>query len=32
VVPNQINDARDWIRTADPSLDQIERRADAETH
>ena len=30
VNPEQINEARDWIRSADPSLDQIEQRADAE--
>ena len=30
VNPQQINEARDWIRSADPSLDQIEQRADAE--
>ncbi len=27
---NEVNDARDWIRTAQPSLEQIEQRADAE--
>jgi hypothetical protein len=26
----QINDARDWIRSAEPSLEQIEQRADGE--
>ena len=30
VNPEQINDARDWISHADPSLDQIEQRANAE--
>jgi hypothetical protein len=30
VNPEQINDARDWISNADPSLDQIEQRANAE--
>jgi Protein of unknown function (DUF1353) len=30
VNPDQINDARDWIRRAEPSLEQIEQRADAE--
>jgi hypothetical protein len=30
VNPTQINEARDWIRTADPSLDQIEQRASTE--
>jgi len=30
VNPEQINEARDWIRSADPSLDQIEQRAGAE--
>jgi Protein of unknown function (DUF1353) len=29
---NEVNDARDWIRTAQPSLEQIEQRADAEAH
>ena len=28
---NEVNDARDWIRRAEPSLEQIEPRADAET-
>jgi hypothetical protein len=28
---NEVNDARDWIRRAEPSLEQIEQRADAET-
>jgi hypothetical protein len=28
---NQINATRDWIRNSDPSLDQIEQRANAET-
>jgi len=27
---NEVNDARDWIRSAQPSLEQIEQRADAE--
>jgi hypothetical protein len=30
VNPEQINEAHDWIRSANPSLDQIEQRADAE--
>jgi hypothetical protein len=30
VNPAQIDDARDWISTADPTLDQIEQRANAE--
>jgi hypothetical protein len=30
VNPTQINEARDWIRSADPSLDQIEQRASTE--
>jgi Protein of unknown function (DUF1353) len=29
---NEVNDARDWIRRAEPSLEQIEQRAEAETH
>jgi hypothetical protein len=29
---NEINEARDWIRSADPPLEQIEQRAEAETH
>jgi Protein of unknown function (DUF1353) len=29
---NEVNDARDWIRSAEPSLEQIEQRADAEAH
>jgi hypothetical protein len=29
---NEINEARDWIRTADPPLEQIEQRAEAESH
>ncbi len=29
---NEVSDARDWIRTAQPSLEQIEQRADAEAH
>jgi hypothetical protein len=28
---NQIDEARSWIRATEPSLDQIEQRADAET-
>jgi len=28
----QINEARDWISNTDPSLEQIEQRANAETH
>jgi Protein of unknown function (DUF1353) len=31
VNPEQINDARDWISDTDPSLDQIEQRANAES-
>jgi Protein of unknown function (DUF1353) len=27
---NELNDTRDWIRRAEPSLEQIEQRADAE--
>jgi hypothetical protein len=27
---NEVSDARDWIRRAQPSLEQIEQRADAE--
>jgi hypothetical protein len=27
---NEINEARDWIRSADPPLEQIEQRAEAE--
>jgi hypothetical protein len=30
VNPEQINEARDWISNSDPSLEQIEQRADAE--
>ncbi|HJX24972.1 MAG TPA: hypothetical protein VJ252_02360, partial [Chthoniobacterales bacterium] len=26
---NEVNTARDWIRNADPSLEEIEQRADA---
>ena len=26
---NEVNAARDWIRNADPSLEEIEQRADA---
>jgi len=29
---NEINEARDWIRSADPPLEQIEQRAEAEAH
>jgi hypothetical protein len=29
---DQINEARDWIKSAEPSLEQIEQRADAEPH
>ena len=29
---NEVSDARDWIRRAQPSLEEIEQRADAETH
>jgi hypothetical protein len=29
---NEISDARDWIRRAQPSLEQIEQRAEAEPH
>jgi hypothetical protein len=32
VNPAQINDARDWISDTDPSLEQIEQRANAEGH
>jgi hypothetical protein len=32
VNPVQINDARDWISNTDPSLEQIEQRANTETH
>jgi hypothetical protein len=32
VNPDQINEARDWIRRAEPSLEQIEQRAEAEGH
>src|SRR5438094_7059 len=32
VNPEQINEARDWISNTDPSLEQIEQRANAETH
>ena len=28
----EVNDARDWIRGTEPSLEQIEQRADAEAH
>jgi hypothetical protein len=27
---NEVNDARDWIRRAQPNLEEIEQRADAE--
>jgi len=30
VNPTEINEARDWIRSADPSLEQIEQRASTE--
>jgi len=30
VNPEQINEARDWISNTDPSLEQIEQRANAE--
>jgi hypothetical protein len=29
---NEVNDARDWIQRAEPSLEQIEQRAEAESH
>src|SRR5205809_4053692 len=29
---NEVSDARDWIRRAQPSLKEIEQRADAEAH
>jgi Protein of unknown function (DUF1353) len=29
---DEVNDARDWIRRAEPSLEEIEQRAEAETH
>jgi hypothetical protein len=29
---NEVNDAREWIRRAEPSLEQIEQRAQAEGH
>jgi hypothetical protein len=32
VNPAQINEARNWISNTDPSLEQIEQRANAETH
>ena len=32
VNPDQINDARDWIRNSNPTLDEIDRRANAEAH
>ncbi len=32
VNPNEINEARDWIQRAEPSLEQIEQRAEAEGH
>jgi hypothetical protein len=32
VPANEINEARDWIHSADPPLEQIEQRAEAETH
>jgi hypothetical protein len=30
VNPNEINEAHDWIQRAEPSLEQIEQRAEAE--
>ena len=30
VNPAEINEARDWIQDADPSLEQIEQRANTE--
>jgi hypothetical protein len=32
VSETEINQTRDWIRSADPSLEEIEQRAEAETH
>jgi len=32
VNPAEINDARDWISTADPTIEQIEKRANGEEH
>ena len=32
VNPEQINEARDWISNTDPSLEQIEQRANTEAH
>ena len=29
---NEVNDARNWIQRAEPSLEQIEQRVEAETH
>jgi hypothetical protein len=29
---NEVDEARDWIRRAEPSLEQIEQRAEAEAH
>jgi Protein of unknown function (DUF1353) len=29
---NEVNDARDWIQRTEPSLEQIEQRAEAESH
>ena len=29
---NEVDDARDWIRRAEPSLEEIEQRAEAESH
>jgi len=29
---NEVNDAQDWIQRAEPSLEQIEQRAEAESH
>jgi hypothetical protein len=30
VNPTEINEARDWIRSSDPSLEQIEQKANTE--
>ena len=32
VPANEISEARDWIRSADPPLEQIEQRAEAEAN
>jgi len=32
VNPAEINNVRDWISTADPTIEQIEKKADDETH